>query len=59
MDYSTDLFWSGAGDALQADLPASLVFYDFTIPKGKTAFIGDIADGANIDATISSVLHNF
>ena len=58
MDYCADLFWSGAGDALQADLPASAVFHDFTIPKGKTAFIGDIANGANIDATIGSVLHS-
>lgn len=53
-----DLFGSLAGDARYADLPAGLVFYDFPIPKGQTLVLCDIADGADIDSMVGSVLHN-
>lgn len=45
-------------DAGDADLPASLVFYDLTIPKSQTFVILNIADGADIDSSVGSVLHN-
>jgi hypothetical protein len=53
-------FFSGLYfDAHDANLPAGLVFYDFTIPQGQTHVVLDVADGADIDSTISGVLHNF
>jgi hypothetical protein len=53
-----DLFGGLAGDARYADLPASLVLYDFSIPKSQTLVVSQVADGADIDSTIGSVLHN-
>jgi hypothetical protein len=52
-------FFSGLNfDALNADLPAGLIFNNLTIPEGQTAVFSDIADGADIDSTISSVSHS-
>ena len=53
-----DLFGSLAGNARYADLPAGLVFYDFSIPKGQTLVFCDIADGADIDSAVGDILHN-
>ena len=53
-----DLFGGFAGDARYAYLPASLILYDFTIAEGQALVFCDIADGADIDSTIGSVLHN-
>ena len=58
MEEVADFFGSLAGDTRYADLPAGLVFYDFSIPKGQTLVLCDIADGADIDSTVGSVLHN-
>ena len=58
MEEVADLFGGLAGDARYADLPAGLVFYDFSIPKGQTLVLCDIADGADIDSAVGSVLHN-
>ena len=52
-------FFGGlAGDARYADLPASLVFYDLAVAEGQALVFCDIADSADIDSTIGSVLHN-
>ena len=53
-----DFFGSLAGDTRYADLPSSLVFYDFSISEGQTLVLCDIADGADIDSAVGSVLHN-
>ena len=53
-----NLFGGLAGDARYADLPAGFVFYDFSISKGQTLVLCDIADGADIDSAVGSVLHN-
>lgn len=53
-----DLFGGFAGDARYADLPACLIFHDFTIAEGESLVIFDIADGADIDSSVGSVLHN-
>ena len=52
-------FFGGFGfDAGDADLPASFVFYDFTIAESQAFIVLDVADGADIDSTISDVFHN-
>ena len=53
-----DLFGGFAGDARYADLPASLVFHDLAVAEGEPLVVCDIADSADIDSTIGSVLHN-
>ena len=58
MEEVADFFGSPAGDTRYADLPAGLVFYDFSIPKGQTLVLCDIADGADVDSAVGSVLHN-
>jgi hypothetical protein len=59
MEQDGDLFRRMALNALDADLPAGLIFNDFAVAKGQAFIISEIADGANIDAAISDVLHNF
>lgn len=54
-----DLFRGAALDADQADLPASLIFYDLAILQGQTLTLLDVADGADINFTTSSVLHDY
>ena len=53
-----DLFWSLALDAGDTDLPSGLILNDLAVAKSQTFIISQIADGADIDAMISSVLHN-
>ena len=53
------LFGSLTFQTVEADLPASLVFNDFSVPQGQAVILCEVADGANIDAAISSILHNF
>ena len=59
MEQDGDLFRRMAFNALDADLPTGLILHDFAVAKGQAFIISEIADGANIDATIGSVLHNF
>jgi hypothetical protein len=54
-----DLFRSAAFDTLDADLPTGFVLNDFAVAKGQAFIVNQILNGANIDATIGSVLHNF
>jgi hypothetical protein len=54
-----NFFWGSALSASNANLPTSLVFYDFTIAKGQALIVSQIADSADIDSTIGDVLHNF
>ena len=52
-------FFGGFGfDAGDADLPASFVLYNLTIAEGQALIILDVADSADINSTISDVLHN-
>ena len=59
MEQDGDLFRRMALNALDADLPAGLILNDFAVAQGQTLIVSQIADGANIDAAISGVLHNF
>jgi hypothetical protein len=59
MQQRTDFLRCFAGDSRDANLPAGLIFYYFTIAQCQAAIFGDIADSANIDSTIGSILHNF
>ena len=54
-----DFFGGLALDTHDADLPAGLIFHDFTVAEGQTLVFCDIANGANIDPAISDVLHNY
>jgi hypothetical protein len=54
-----DLFGSLYFDAHDADLPASLVFHDFAVAESQTFVVLDVADRADIDSSIGSILHNF
>lgn len=47
-----------AFDARYADLPAGLVLDFLAIAEGDALVVSQLADGADIDSTIGSVLHN-
>ena len=53
-----NLFGGLAGDARYTDLPAGLVFYDFSVAEGQALVLCDIADGADVDSAVGSVFHN-
>jgi hypothetical protein len=57
MENFADLFRGLTLNAHQADLPAGLILNNFAIFQGQTLTLMQIADGANIDTAISSVLH--
>ena len=54
----TDFFRCAAGDPGNTDLPAGLVFYDLTITQSQALVVLQIADGADVNATIGGILHN-
>ena len=52
-------FFGGFGfDTGNANLPASLVFYNLTIAEGQAFIILDVADSADIDSSVGDVLNN-
>ena len=58
MDDSGYFFGSLALDARYADLPAGLILDFLAIAEGDALVVSQLADGADIDSTIGSVLHN-
>ena len=52
-----DFFGRLAGHTGDTDLPAGLVFYNFTIAQCEAFAFADVADGADVDATIGGILH--
>ena len=58
VQYAGNFFGSFGFDAGDADLPAGFVFYDFTIAEGQAFVVLNVTDGANIDSSVGSVLHN-
>lgn len=58
MEDFADLFGGLALDARHADLPAGLVLNFLAIAEGDALVISQLADSADIDSTIGSVLHN-
>ena len=59
MQQRADFFGSFAGNSGDADLPASFIFYNFAVAQSQTLAFFDISNGADIDSTIGSILHNF
>ena len=58
MDDSGHFLGGLALDARYADLPASLILNFLTIAEGDALVVSQLADGADIDSTIGSILHN-
>lgn len=58
MDDSGYFFGGLALDARYADLPAGLILDFLAIAEGDALVVSQLADGADIDSTIGSILHN-
>jgi hypothetical protein len=59
MQQRADFLGSFAGNSGNTDLPASFIFHNFAVAQSQTLAFFDIPNGADIDSTVGSILHNF